>query len=199
MTRGTTPVVPDDGLTTAERRRRPVVLVNTGDGKGKTSAAMGVAMRGWAQGWDVGVYQFVKSATWRTGERDALTRLGGLSGAVTWEQMGTGWSWTRRGDGQQVEAREAAVEGWEYIREGLAEQRHRLWILDEFTYPMDWGWIDADEVAEALRARPGTQHVVITGRRCPQAIVDVADLVTEMRKIKHPFDNGQRGQAGIEW
>lgn len=199
MSRGVAPVDPDDGLTTAQRRRRPVLMVNTGDGKGKTSAAMGVALRAWAQGWSVGVYQFVKSASWHTGEHDALTRLGELSGDVTWEQMGTGWSWTRRNSGDAPDAREAAALGWAHIRDGLAAERHRLWVLDEFTYPLDWGWIDVDEVVSALADRPGTQHVVITGRRCPQAVMDLADLVTEMVKVRHPFDTGQRGQAGIEW
>lgn len=197
MSRGTTPVEASDGLTTKERRNRPVLIVNTGDGKGKTTAACGVALRAWAQGWSVGVYQFVKSAAWKPGERDALLALGGLSGDVTWERMGTGWSWARATD--PGDARAAAVEGWANIRQGLAEERHRFWLLDEFTYPMDWGWIDVDEVVEALTTRPGTQHVAITGRRCPQAVIDAADLVTEMTKIKHPFDKGQRGQVGIEW
>lgn len=197
MSRGETPVTPDDGLTTAQRRKRPVLMVNTGDGKGKTSAAMGVALRSWAQGWPVGIYQFVKSATWRAGEREALTALGRQSGSVVWEQMGTGWSWNRGNDG--AEPRDCAIEGWRHVKEGLALQRHRLWVLDEFTYPMGWGWIDVDDVVETLANRPGTQSVIITGRRCPQAVMDLADLVTEMTKIKHPFDSGQRGQAGIEW
>ena len=111
--------------------------------------------------------------------------------------MGTGWSWSRAHNAADHEA--AAREGWAEVRRGLATQRHRFWLLDEFTYPMKWGWIDVDEVLEALAARPGTQHVVITGRRCPQALVDAADLVTEMVPIKHPFTSGQRGQAGIEW
>lgn len=197
MSRGATSVAPDDGLTTKQRRNRPVLMVNTGDGKGKTSAACGVALRGWAQGWDVGVYQFVKSAAWKPGERDALLALGSLSGSVTWERMGTGWSWSRGAD--PAEGAAAAQQGWAHIKEGLATQQHRLWLLDEFTYPMSWGWVDIDDVVATLSARPGTQHVIITGRRCPEAVMEIADLVTEMTKIKHPFDNGQRGQAGIEW
>lgn len=196
MSRGETPVSPDDGLTTRQRRLRPVLMVNTGDGKGKTTAACGTALRAWAQGWSVGVYQFVKSATWQAGEVEAFAALGELSGSVTWERMGAGWSWTPKGS---EEGEERAREGWRRIKEGLAEERHRFWLLDEFTYPLTWGWLDLDDVVATLTARPGTQHVLITGRRAPQALIDAADLVTEMTKAKHPFDVGQRGQAGIEW
>lgn len=197
--KGQTPTRPDDGLTTRERRNRPMLLVHTGDGKGKTSAAMGMALRAWAQGWPVGIYQFVKSATWVTGEYRALTTLGEATGDVTFERMGTGCTWMRAAHGGEVSAEEAARLAWAEVRRGLAEERHRFWVLDEFTYTMDYGWIDTDEVVAALRDRPGTQHVVITGRRCPADIVELADLVTEMTKVKHPFDTGQKGQAGIEW
>lgn len=198
MTGGKSPVTPDDGLTTKQRRLQPVLIVNTGEGKGKTSAACGMALRAWAQGWSVGVYQFLKSGKWRTGEHAALSALSGLQdgGEVTWEHMGTGWSWIKTFSSS---SEDRAVAGWQHVREGLAAERHRFWLLDEFTYPMAWGWIDVDEVIEALTTRPGTQHVVITGRRCPEPIKEVADLVTEMTKVKHPFDHGQRGQAGIEW
>lgn len=203
MSRGVPPVAPDDGLSTRERRRRPVLLVNTGDGKGKTTAACGMALRAWAQGWSIGVYQFVKSASWRTGEQEAFATLSGLHGSaqVTWERMGTGWSWARprRTDVGREAMQQAALEGWQHVREGLAHQRHDFWLLDEFTYPMDWGWIDVEEVCRVLRDRPGRQHVVITGRRCPEQVMELADLVTEMTKRKHPFDQGQKGQAGIEW
>lgn len=182
-----------DDLSTKERRLQPVTIVHTGEGKGKTTAALGMAMRAWAQGWDVGVYQFVKSAKWKTGEQAAFAKLGG----VTWEKMGGGWSWSRAHS--EAEASELASEGWAHIREGLAAEQHRFWVLDEFTYPLRWGWIDLDDVITTLQDRPGTQHVVMTGREAPQALIDAADLVTEMRKIKHPFDKGQRGQAGIEW
>lgn len=186
-------------LTTAQMRHRPVVLVNTGDGKGKTTAAMGVALRVWALGESVGVFQFVKSGKWRTGEQRALTALPELGGGqVQWEMLGQGWSWIRTPYSEAQRA-EAAAEGWHHVAEGIRNQRHRLWVLDEFTYPMAWGWVDPVEVAEVLRQRPGFQHVIITGRHCPDEILAVADLITEMRKVKHPFDHGQRGQAGIEW
>lgn len=185
--------------TTAELRRRPIVMVHTGEGKGKTTAAMGVALRTWAQGESVGVFQFVKSGKWRTGEHRALTTLAEAGGgAVEWEILGQGWSWIRTQFSEEQRA-EAAAEGWRHVAQGIREERHRLWVLDEFTYPMTWGWVDPAEVADVLRTRPGRQHVIITGRNCPDEIVEVADLVTEMTKVKHPFDQGQRGQAGIEW
>ncbi|WP_235486725.1 cob(I)yrinic acid a,c-diamide adenosyltransferase, partial [Frankia sp. AvcI1] len=93
----------------------------------------------------------------------------------------------------------AAAEGWAQIRRDLAAETYRLLVLDEMTYPMGWGWLDVDEVVDTLRARPGRQHVVVTGRRAPQELLDAADLVTEMTKIRHPMDAGQKGQRGIEW
>lgn len=198
MTKGVTPQVPDDGLTTRQRRLQPIVAIHTGEGKGKTTAALGMALRAWAQGWNIGVYQFVKSATWRTGEQQAFAALPQVGdGQVTWERMGTGWSWLASNPSD--DRQEAAKQGWLHVREGLAAQRHDFWLLDEFTYPLHWGWIDVDEVVAQLRDRPGRQHVVITGRNCPPELVAAADLVTSMTKIKHPFDKGQRGQAGIEW
>ena len=204
MPHARTSAEPDDGLSTRQRRLRPVLVVNTGEGKGKTTAAMGTALRAWHQGWRVGVFQFVKSGRWHVGEEDALRALGqlheeiGVGGPVTWEVMGTGWSWTRSFDAaENPEA--AAREGWRHVSDLLAHEALDFYLLDEFTYPMDWGWLGVDEVVETLVNRPGTQHVVITGRRAPDALVEVADIVTEMTKIKHPFDVGQRGQAGIEW
>ena len=188
--------VQDAAVSTKQLRLRPVLAVHTGDGKGKTTAAMGMALRSWAQGWDIGIYQFVKSAKWKTGEQEAFAALP-ARGALTWEKMGTGWSWSRAHTA--TDPAEAARDGWARIKEGLAAERHRFWLLDEFTYPMEWGWVDVDDVISALRSRPGTQHVVITGRRADQRLIDAADLVTEMVPIKHPLDGGQRGQAGIEW
>ncbi|MDJ0112497.1 cob(I)yrinic acid a,c-diamide adenosyltransferase, partial [Rhodococcus erythropolis] len=89
--------------------------------------------------------------------------------------------------------------GWQEIARRLAGEEHRFYVLDEFTYPLKWGWVDVDEVVQTLRDRPGNQHVVITGRDAPQALIDAADLVTEMTKIKHPMDAGRKGQRGIEW
>jgi cob(I)alamin adenosyltransferase len=112
--------------------------------------------------------------------------------------MGAGWSWSRK-QGSDVDHAAAAADGWAEIARRLAEQRHDFYVLDEFTYPLKWGWVDIEEVISVLTSRPGTQHVVITGRDAPQQLVDAADLVTEMTKVKHPMDAGRKGQKGIEW
>jgi cob(I)alamin adenosyltransferase len=195
---------PADGLTTRQRRNQPLVLIHTGDGKGKSTAAFGLALRGWNQGWSIGVFQFVKSAKWRIGEQSALEALGtvheqtGAGGPVEWHKMGAGWSWSRKA-GTEDDHAAAAREGWQEIKRRLAAQVHQLYVLDEFSYPITWGWIDVEDVATTLTSRPGHQHVIITGRNVSPRLLEVASLVTEMTKIKHPFDSGQKGQRGIEW
>ena len=204
MPQGQPLTVPDDGLTTRQRRNRPLLMVHTGDGKGKSTAAFGLALRGWNQGWSTGVFQFVKSAKWRIGEQTVLERLGvlhedtGEGGPVEWHKMGSGWSWSKRQGDEEDHAR-AAAEGWAEIKRRLAAETHDLYVLDEFTYPIGWGWVDLDDVVTTLRDRPGHQHVVVTGRRAPAELIEVSDLVTEMAKVKHPMDAGQKGQRGIEW
>jgi cob(I)alamin adenosyltransferase len=204
MPQGKVEIVPEDGLTTRQRRRQAVLAVHTGHGKGKSTAAFGMALRQWTAGSSVAVFQFVKSAKWRVGEETALKALGelhtstGQGGPVEWHKMGEGWSWSRKA-GSEDDHADAAREGWAEIRRRLESGAHDFYVLDEFTYPLKWGWIDVAEVVEVLRDRPGFQHVVITGRDAPDALVEVADLVTEMTKIKHPMDAGQKGQKGIEW
>lgn len=204
MPKGQPLAVPDDGLTTRQRRNRPLLMVNTGDGKGKSTAAFGLALRGWNQGWSVAVFQFVKSAKWRLGEQTAFETLGalhaerGTGGAIEWHKMGSGWSWSRK-DGTEEDHASDALAGWREIRRRLEAEQHGLYVLDEFTYPIAWGWVDIDEVVDTLTSRPGRQHVMITGRRAHPKLVEVADLVTEMTKVKHPMDAGQKGQRGIEW
>jgi cob(I)alamin adenosyltransferase len=146
------------------------------------------------------VFQFVKSEKWRVGEETALKALGHSPGGapVTWHKMGEGWSWIQRAGTEEDHARDAA-EGWAQIKRDLAAERYGLYVLDEFTYPMKWGWVDVDDVVETLGQRPGSQHVVITGRDASPSLLDAADLVTEMAKVKHPMDAGQKGQKGIEW
>jgi cob(I)alamin adenosyltransferase len=196
--------VPKDGLTTRQRRNRPLLMVHTGEMKGKSTSAFGLALRGWNQGWSIGVFQFVKSAKWKVGEEEAFKALGrvhdetGAGGPVEWHKMGEGWSWTRK-QGTEQDHATAAVEGWREISRRIAAGVHGLYVLDEFTYPMHWGWVDVDEVVATLKDRPGHQHVVITGRYAPPALLDAADLVVEMSKVKHPMDDGQKGQKGIEW
>jgi cob(I)alamin adenosyltransferase len=112
--------------------------------------------------------------------------------------MGEGWSWLTRPGEERDHAAEAA-EGWAQVKRDLAVQRYRFYVLDEFTYPMKWGWVDVADVVKTLVDRPGNQHVVITGRDAAPDLVEAADLVTEMSKVKHPMDAGRKGQQGIEW
>jgi cob(I)alamin adenosyltransferase len=174
------------------RRDRPLLIVHTGRGKGKSTAAFGLMLRAWARGYRIGVYQFVKSGKWKVGEQKAAEALGG----ITWEKMGDGWTWTSRDlEGSAALARE----GWEEVRRRIAAETYEFLLLDEFTYPLTFGWVDVAEVVEVLRSRPGFQHVVVTGRDAPPELIEAADLVTEMREVKHPFARGIRGQQGIEW
>ena len=204
MAKGVTPVQAADGLTTRQRRNSPLVIVHGGAGKGKSTAAFGLALRGWNQGWSIGVFQFVKSAKWRIGEQAALAALDdvhrttGQGGPIEWHKMGSGWSWSRRA-GTEEEHAEAAREGWAEIKRRLADETHTLYVLDEFTYLLKWGWLDIDDVVATLTNRPGYQHVVITGRDPQPRLLEIADVATEMTKIAHPFDKGQKGQKGIEW
>ncbi|MEH0846379.1 cob(I)yrinic acid a,c-diamide adenosyltransferase [Micromonospora sp. CPCC 205711] len=203
MPQGKPSQVPADGLTTRQRRHRPLTIVHTGQMKGKSTAAFGLALRAWTAGLPVGVFQFVKSAKWRVGEENAFRALGevhertGQGAPVAWHKMGEGWSWIQRG-GEADHAADA-LEGWRQIQRDLAAQRYGLYVLDEFTYPMKWGWVDTDEVVATLADRPGFQHVVITGRDADPRLVEAADLVAELTKVKHPMDAGQKGQRGIEW
>jgi cob(I)alamin adenosyltransferase len=196
--------VPDDGLTTRERRQLPLLAVHTGDMKGKSTAAFGMGLRAWNAGLPVVVFQFVKSGKWRVGEETAFSALGrmheqtGEGAPVVWHRMGAGWSWQRK-QGTDADHAAQALEGWEQVKRDLVAQRYGFYVLDEFTYPMTWGWVDVDDVVRTLVARPGRQHVVITGRGADRRLVDAADLVLETHKIKHPMDSGRLGQRGIEW
>ncbi len=196
--------IPDDGLTTKQRRLLPITAVHTGEGKGKSTAAFGMALRAWNQGMKIGVFQFVKSPKWKVGEESVFKQLGqlhtttGEGGAVEWHKMGEGWSWSKKSGSTDDHAKDALT-GWQEIKRRLAAQTHDFYVLDEFTYPIKWGWVDIDDVVRTLKARPGIQHVVITGRDADPKLIEVADLVTTMTKVKHPMDVGRKGQKGIEW
>ena len=204
MPQGQPVAVPVDGLTTRQRRNRPLLVVHTGEMKGKSTAAFGLALRGWNQGWSIGVFQFVKSAKWRVGEETAFRALGALheqtgeGGPVEWHKMGEGWSWTRK-QGTDDDHAAKAREGWSEIRRRIETQAHEVYVLDEFTYPMKWGWVDVAEVVDVLERREGRQHVIVTGRDAAPELIEAADLVMETTKVKHPMDAGQKGQRGIEW
>jgi cob(I)alamin adenosyltransferase len=204
MPQGQVTRAPEDGLTTRQRRNRPLLVVHTGEMKGKSTAAFGLALRGWNQGWSIGVFQFVKSAKWKVGEEAAFRALGrvhdetGEGGPVEWHKMGEGWSWARKA-GTEADHAAQAAEGWAEIRRRIEAQTHQMYVLDEFTYPMKWGWVDVGEVVDVLTRREGRQHVIVTGRDAAPELVAAADLVMATTKIKHPMDAGQKGQRGIEW
>lgn len=204
MPEGTPADVSDDGVTTRQRRLRPALIVNTGEGKGKTTAAMGMVLRAWQQSWSTAVFQFIKSGKWVTGERVALEALNaehdrtGAGGPIEFHATGAGRRRAVRPSGE-VDQRQLALEAWREVSERLADRRHQLYVLDEFTYPLVWGWIDIAEAIGVLQGRPGVQHIVITGRHAPPQLLGIATTVTSMTKVKHPFDTGQMGQAGIEW
>jgi cob(I)alamin adenosyltransferase len=172
-------------------RAPSLVLVNTGHGKGKSSAAFGVMARGWARGWNVAVVQFVKGGKWKTGERKLADHLD-----IEWHTLGDGFTW----ESTDLErTAELGREAWRQAAAKLASGDYDLLILDELTYVMKYGWVAADEVAAAIANRAPKTSVVVTGRDAPQEIVDVADTVTEMRKVKHAYDAGIGALKGIEY
>jgi cob(I)alamin adenosyltransferase len=172
-------------------RQRSVIVLNTGDGKGKSTAAFGVLMRGIARGWRVAVVQFLKSGEWKVGEEQVGRQLG-----ADWWSIGEGFTWD---SDDLTEDQAVAQDAWRHARSVIAAGEHRLVILDEITYPMTWGWIPTDEVVAALRDRPEDVNIVVTGRDAPQPLVDVADTVTEMRKIKHAYDRGVLAKKGVDY
>lgn len=168
-----------------------LVLVHTGNGKGKSSSAFGVALRGVARGWTVRVVQFLKSGEWRTGEAQLLPTLG-----VQWWEAGDGFTW----DAADLDESQAlALAAWEDTRERLAGDELDLVVLDEITYPINWGWIELADVVAAIEGRGAGVHVVVTGRDCPQELIDIADTVTEMREVKHAFSQGVMARRGIDY
>jgi cob(I)alamin adenosyltransferase len=172
-------------------RAQSLVLVNTGDGKGKSSAAFGVMVRGWARGWRVGVVQFVKGGKWKTGERKLAEQLG-----IEWHTLGDGFTW----ESSDLErTAELGREAWHLAARKLGSGDYDLLILDEITYIVKYGWVDAGELAAAVRDRAPHTSVVATGRNAPDELIDVADTVTEMRKVKHAYDAGISALKGIEF
>ncbi len=171
--------------------RRGLLIVNTGDGKGKSSSAFGVMLRAVARDWRVAVIQFIKSDKWRTGEKDMAVKLG-----VDWVVGGDGFTW----ESDDMEATIAAArDAWSKASEIMMSGDYDLVILDEATYPVTFSWIGVEEVLEVLRSRPSHVNVVITGRDADPAIIDLADTVTEMRKVKHAFDEGIQARRGLDY
>lgn len=181
----------DDPRPADLRRAASLVVVNTGHGKGKTSAAMGIVMRSVALDWPVAVVQFLKSGAWKTGEEKIGRRLG-----VDWWALGEGFTWD---SADLTEDEAVAREAWARAATVIAEGRHRLVVLDEITYPMNWGWIDVAAVVSAIRDRPDRVNIVLTGRDAPVELVEVADTVSEMTVVKHAYDRGIRAKKGIDY
>ena len=172
-------------------RGESIVLLNTGHGKGKSSAAFGVMARGWARGWRVGVVQFIKGGKWKTGERKLADHLG-----VEWHTLGDGFTW------ESADLDETAAKGrhaWDVAAGKLASGDYDLLILDELTYAVKYEWVPVDEVVAGIRDRAEGTNVVMTGRDAADELVELADTVTEMRKVKHAYDRGIKGKKGIEY
>ena len=168
-----------------------LVLLNTGDGKGKTTAAFGVVVRALARDWRVGVIQFLKSDEWKTGEEDMFRSLG-----VEWLKGGDGFTWKTS---SEEGSRSLAQATWRRAAAALREGEFRLLVLDELTLPVAFGWLDEKEVAEAIRSRQKGVNVIITGRDASKVLMDLADTVTDMRSVRHPFAQGVVARPGIDY
>ena len=171
--------------------RHALTIVYTGNGKGKTTAALGMLFRAWGRGMRVCMLSFIKNENSNFGEERAARKLG-----VEIIPLGAGFTWLSK----DIEKDKAlARECWALCKEKIASGDYDIVILDEITYPLTYGWLGMDEVLETLRARPEGLHIVATGRDAPQALVDYADLVTEMREVKHPFQQEIKAQPGVDF
>jgi cob(I)alamin adenosyltransferase len=172
---------PDKGL----------VIINTGNGKGKTTAAFGLMLRAWGQGMNVIMLQFIKKAGSDFGEHKAARKIG-----IEILSHGAGFTIGNKNVAENIRL---SSELWETAKETINSSKYTMVVLDEFTYPLNFGWIPVNEVIDFLKSRPDSVHVVITGRDAPQELIDFADLVTEMQEIKHPFHKGIKARKGIEF
>ena len=185
-----------DGSIAAAQEERGVLVINTGNGKGKSSAAFGVVARALGHGMKVAVIQFIKGRS-DTGEEGFYRRIGELiPGSVNWHVSGEGFTWETQDSSRDAAAAQAA---WELACSYLNDPEIGLVVLDEFTYTLKYGWLQVEPVIDALAARPRMQHVIITGRAAPDALVETADTVTDMTLIKHAFKAGVKAMPGLEW
>lgn len=173
-------------------QKKGLIIVNTGNGKGKTTAALGVAFRAVGHGFRVSMVQFIKGK-WRTGELRAAPRLAGNFEIVS---MGEGFTWLSK---DLERDKEKARKAWALAKEKIFSNRYEIVILDEITYAINYHFIELHDVLDTLKEKPKMLHLIITGRDAPKEIVDIADLVTEMNLIKHPYKNGIMAQKGIEF
>ncbi len=172
--------------------KKGLILVNTGNGKGKSTAAFGTALRALGRGYKVAVVQFIKGK-WKTGEEQATKFFGGRFKIFP---MGDGFTWNTQNFEQDVRT---AKKTWQKCLEVLQDREHDLVIFDEINYCLKYNFLDAAEVVKALRQKPPMKHVFLTGGGAPPEIIDIADLVTEMQCIKHPYQQGILAQPGIEY
>jgi cob(I)alamin adenosyltransferase len=171
---------------------RGLLIVHTGAGKGKSTAAFGMVLRCLGHGMRVGIVQFVKGA-WGTGERDVLARFPDL---VTCRAMGEGFTWDTQDRARDIAAARAA---WGVAMAMIADPSHRMVLLDELNIVLRYGYLPLDEIMAALKGKPRDLHIIVTGRNAPAELIDAADLVTEMTLVKHPFRAGVKAQPGIEF
>lgn len=169
---------------------RGLLIVFTGNGKGKSTAAFGTVTRAVGHGQRAGAIQFIKG-DWPCGERDLLAKCG-----VEFQVMSTGFTWETQ---NKETDRQAALAVWQHAKRMLSDDALDVVVLDELTYIVAYDYIDLDEVIDAVHRRPAEQTVIITGRGCHRALLDMADTVTEMRPIKHAFDNGVAARRGVDW
>jgi cob(I)alamin adenosyltransferase len=172
-------------------KRKALVILYTGNGKGKTTAALGMMLRAWGRGMKVCMLSFIKTETSNYGEERAAKKLG-----IELIPMGGGFTWLSK---DLEKDRALARKCWDLCKQKIASNDYDIVVLDEITYPISYGWLDVDEVIETLRARPATLHVVLTGRDAHVKLVEFADLVTEMREVKHPFNAGIKAQPGVDF
>lgn len=172
--------------------KKGLVIVNTGNGKGKSTAAFGTLLRAWGRGMRVCVIQFIKSETGKWGEIKAAKKLG-----IDWFTTGDGFTWLSK---DMDETTALALKGWELAQEKITSGNYDLILLDEFTYPLQYNWIDSRQAIDWLKAnKPADMHLIITGRGAPPALVEYADLVSDMGEVKHPYQNGIQAQPGVEF
>jgi cob(I)alamin adenosyltransferase len=173
------------------KKRKALVIVYTGNGKGKTTAALGMLLRAWGRGMKVCMLSFIKTETSNYGEERAAKKLG-----IELIPMGGGFTWLSK---DLEKDKVLAQKCWDLCKQKIASREYDLIALDEITYPITYGWLDVDEVIETLRSRPAGLHVVITGRDAHEKLIEFADLVTEMREVKHPFSLGIKAQPGVDF
>lgn len=172
-------------------KKHPLVVLYTGNGKGKTTSALGVTMRAWGRGWKIVWLQFIKSKTSHYGETRAAERMG-----IEMIPLGDGFTWLSKDIEKDIAL---AHECWALAREKLNSGLYDLVVLDEITYPISYGWLDVDEVIQTLKDRPENVDVIMTGRDAAPELIEFADLVTEMTEIKHPYQSGIKAQPGIDF